>query len=123
MIGFGRGAALTQFDVSITPDIFTPLRRMSLNPEPASRLNELTNKILSYGKENLTDILHVLEKALRLLSQRSRSRVYLEDLTRGILACSQASGPYADLILLKSFPINNTSFAVSRVYINQEELV
>jgi transcriptional regulator with GAF, ATPase, and Fis domain len=96
---------------------------MSLNPEPASRLNELSNKILSYGKENLTDILHVLEKALRLLSQRSRSRVYLEDLTRGVLACSQASGPYADLILLKSFPINNTSFAVSRVYINQEELV
>ncbi len=94
-----------------------------MNPAQAARIAKLSAKIRSYGKENLEDILHVLVEAMGLLTQRNRCRVYLEDLTSGSLACAAASGPFAELIRRKSFPINSASFAVSRVYIHQEELL
>lgn len=91
-------------------------------PQP-SRIASLNAKIGSYGKENLADILHVLVEAMNVLTQQSRCRIYLEDLTSGSLTCAAASGPFADLIRRKSFPITSTAFAVSRVYMTQEELV
>ncbi|WP_305045260.1 GPMC system transcriptional regulator [Geoalkalibacter sp.] len=88
-----------------------------------SRIANLSAKIRGYGKENLEDILHVLVEAVSLLTQQSRCRVYLEDLSSGALVCAAATGPFGDLIRRKSFPINSAAFAVSRVYITQEELI
>lgn len=90
---------------------------------PAARIAGLSAKIRSFGKENLEDILHVVVEAASLLTQHARCRVYLEDLTSGSLSCAAATGPFAELIRRKSFPINSPAFAVSRVYIHQEELV
>lgn len=90
---------------------------------PTARIAGLSAKIRSFGKENLEDILHVVVEAASLLTQHARCRVYLEDLTSGSLSCAAATGPFAELIRRKSFPINSPAFAVSRVYIHQEELV
>jgi transcriptional regulator with GAF, ATPase, and Fis domain len=85
------------------------------------RLSLLAEKISSYGKENLEDILHVLVEAVNLISRQNRCRVYLEDLTSGSLTCAAVTGLHARVIKEVSFPINSTDFLVSRVYITQEE--
>ncbi len=85
------------------------------------RLEELTQKITSYSKENLEEVLHVLVQAVNLITRQNRCRIYLEDLTSGALVCSAASGLLAKAIREQSFPINSTDFLVSRVYVTQEE--
>ncbi|HBT82502.1 MAG: Fis family transcriptional regulator [Desulfuromonadales bacterium GWD2_61_12] len=84
------------------------------------RLNALTAKIASYGKENLADILHVLVEAVTLIARQNRCRIYLEDLTGGVLTCAAASGLQAAAIREQAFPINAMDYLVSRVYITQE---
>ncbi|MDH3998800.1 MAG: hypothetical protein OET90_08160, partial [Desulfuromonadales bacterium] len=49
-------------------------------------------KLHGYTKENLDEILYDLSQAIPLLTQRSHSRLYLEDLTGGILHCAMISG-------------------------------
>ena len=60
-----------------------------------SHLSLLSQKIGSYGKENLEDILHVLVEAIPLVTRQNRCRIYLEDLTAGSLTCAAASGAWA----------------------------
>jgi hypothetical protein len=84
-------------------------------------LSQLSQKIGSYGKENLDDILHVLVEAITLVTRQNRCRIYLEDLTSGSLTCVAASGVQAREIREVSFPINAPDYLVSRTYIAQEE--
>ncbi len=86
-----------------------------------TRLESLTGKICSYGKENLDDILHVMVEAINLISRQDRCRIYLEDFTNGSLTCAEASGLLGDAIRDQSFPINSQEYMVSRVYISQQE--
>ncbi|HEX9874805.1 MAG TPA: GPMC system transcriptional regulator [Deferrimonas sp.] len=86
-----------------------------------SRLALLSQKIRSYGKENIEDILHVALEAVNLVTHMNRCRIYLEDLTSGSLACAAVTGLQAKAIREQAFPINTTDFLVSRVYVTQEE--
>ncbi|PNU18584.1 Fis family transcriptional regulator [Geothermobacter hydrogeniphilus] len=85
-----------------------------------ARMTKLTRKLLSYGKENLEDILHLLVDATTLLTRQNRCRIYLEDLTAGQLTCAAVTGPHAEEIRAQSFPINSEDFLVSRVYTSQD---
>jgi GAF domain-containing protein len=87
----------------------------------APRLTQLSQKIRSYGKENLEDILHVAVEAVALVTRQNRCRIYLEDLTGGSLVCAAATGLQARAVREQAFPINTTEFLVSRVYVTQEE--
>ena len=86
-----------------------------------SRLATLSGKIRGYGKENLEDILHVVVEGVSLITRQNRCRIYLEDLTRGSLACMTATGLMAHAIREHHFPLNSADFLVSRVYMRQEE--
>jgi len=92
-----------------------------MDPTVTSRLDLLSQKIRSYGKENVEDILHVALEAVNLVTQMNRCRIYLEDLTSGSLACAAVTGLQSKAIRDQSFPINTTDFLVSRVYVTQEE--
>jgi transcriptional regulator with GAF, ATPase, and Fis domain len=92
-----------------------------MDPFINAQLSLLAGKINSYGKESLDDILHVLIKAVHLISGRNMCRVYLEDLTSGSLVCSMATGRQAAGIRDQSFPINNIDYPVSHVYHTHEE--
>ncbi len=87
----------------------------------SGRLADLITKVGSYGKENLEDILHVVVEAANLITGQNRCRIYLEDLTSGSLSCAAVSGRQASNIREKAFPIYNSEYLVSRVYISQEE--
>jgi GAF domain-containing protein len=87
----------------------------------AAQLSHLKRKIASYGKENLEDILHVLIEAVTLITRQRRCRIYLEDLTGGILVCAAANGLQSQVIREQSFPLNTPDYLVSRVYMTQEE--
>lgn len=85
-----------------------------------AQLSHLKAKIAGYGKENLEDILHVLLGAVTLITRQNRCRVYLEDLTGGILVCAAANGAQAAAVKGQSFPLNSTDYLVSRVYMTQQ---
>ncbi len=87
----------------------------------SAQLSHLKRKIANYNKENLEDILHVLVEAVTLITRQNRCRIYLEDLTSGRLTCASASGLQAEAIREQTFPINNSDFLLSRVYMTQEE--
>ncbi|MDX9709850.1 MAG: GPMC system transcriptional regulator [Trichloromonas sp.] len=89
----------------------------------AAQLSHLKGKIAGYGKENLEDILHVLLGAVTLITRQNRCRVYLEDLTGGILVCAAANGAQAQAVKGRSFPLNNTDYLVSRVYMTQQAVL
>ncbi|MEZ4600766.1 MAG: GPMC system transcriptional regulator [Syntrophotaleaceae bacterium] len=92
-----------------------------MDPFINAQLSLLSAKINGYGKESLDDILHVLAKAVHLVTGRNMCRVYLEDLTSGSLACAMATGRQAAAIREQSFPINNVDYPVSLVYHTHEE--
>lgn len=83
------------------------------------RLQELERKILSYGKENQTELLYVLSEGVRLISGADLVRIYLEDLISGELSCAFATGPYAAELSALSFPIMNRAALVSQVFVSQ----
>ncbi|MDD3801397.1 MAG: GPMC system transcriptional regulator [Desulfuromonas thiophila] len=94
---------------------------MTLSSPPD--LKDLLEKINSYGKESIEDILHVLAQSVSLLTGLSRCRIYLEDLTKGRLVCAQASGRHSQELLAMSFPISTGGFLISHVYSSQEEIL
>jgi hypothetical protein len=83
------------------------------------RLTILHNKIATYGKENQGELLYSLAEGARLLSGCDRVRIYLEDLTRGVLSCVHVAGEMAADIREQSFPIISTEAVVSRVFVSQ----
>ncbi|PLX75892.1 MAG: Fis family transcriptional regulator [Desulfuromonas sp.] len=86
-----------------------------------STLAQTADRISSYGKENLDDILHLLSEAILNITGRSRCRIYLEDLTVGQLVCEATAGRYPEHVRRETFPLNSEEFLVSRAYMAQEE--
>ncbi len=85
------------------------------------RVEEYLQKIESYGKENLADILHEIGEAVPLITQQSRFRLYLEDLTGGILSCVLARGRIRQVVRNYVFSLTDENYLVSRVYIDQQD--
>lgn len=83
------------------------------------QLLRLQEKISRYGKENLEEILFSALEGIRLISGKELIRIYLEDLTGGVLSCVHASGPHAEAIKDVSFPIVSHHALVSSVFANQ----
>jgi len=83
------------------------------------RITILRTKVATYGKENQGELLYALSEGAQLLSGSARVRIYLEDLTRGVLSCVHASGELAEEIRQQSFPIISTECVVSRVFVSQ----
>ena len=84
-----------------------------------ARVEEYLQRIKSYGKENLADILHEIGEAVPFISRQSRFRLYLEDLTEGALSCMGAAGGEIERVRQVTFAINDDNFLVSRVYQQQ----
>ena len=84
-----------------------------------SRITDLRAKIGAYGKENQGELLYALAEGARLLSGSDRVRIYLEDLTRGVLSCVHVTGERAEEIRTHSFPIISTATVVSSVFVSQ----
>lgn len=80
----------------------------------------LTDKIRTYGKENLEEMLFATGEGLRLVSGTERTRIYLEDLTRGALTCVYASGAFAGEIRGTTFPLISDQSLVSQVFMTGE---
>jgi transcriptional regulator with GAF, ATPase, and Fis domain len=83
------------------------------------RITILRTKIATYGKENQGELLYALAEGARLLSGVSWVRIYLEDLTRGVLSCVHVSEEMSDDIREHSFPIISTETVVSSVFVSQ----
>ncbi len=86
----------------------------------SARVAESLQKIRSHGKENLADILHEIGEAVPLLTGQSRFRLYLEDLTGGILSCVLATGRTRQFVRDYVFSLTDENYLVSRVYIEQQ---
>ena len=84
------------------------------------QLTRICDKITSFGKENLDEMLHLVGEGARLVSSQERVRIYLEDLTRGALSCSYACGTFAEQLREQTFPIISTESAVSISFVNQQ---
>ncbi|MHC1696973.1 MAG: GPMC system transcriptional regulator [Geobacteraceae bacterium] len=88
-----------------------------------ANLEALRNTINRFGKENLEEILFATAEGIRLISNRQRVRIYLEDLTGGVLSCAHVSGPYAEEIKETSFPIVSREALVSIVFASQSPTI
>ncbi|MBC8018464.1 MAG: sigma 54-interacting transcriptional regulator [Verrucomicrobia bacterium] len=86
------------------------------------RITVLRTKVATYGKENQGELLYALAEGARLLSGSAQVRIYLEDLTRGVLSCAHVTGAMAEEIREHSFPIISTETVVSRVFVSQYPL-
>lgn len=87
----------------------------------SARVEQYLQRITSYGKENLADILHEIGEAVPLITRQSRFRLYLEDLTGGILSCVLATGRLRQAIHDHVFSLTDENYLVSRVYIEQQD--
>ena len=87
----------------------------------AVSVEDCLQKIRSYSKENLADILHEIGEAVPLITNRSRFRLYLEDLTGGILSCVLATGRTRQNMRDYVFSLTDENYLVSRVYIEQRD--
>ena len=87
----------------------------------SARVEEYLQKIKGYGKENLADILHEIGEVVPLITHQKRFRLYLEDLTGGILTCALASGRIRQVVRNYVFSLTDENYLVSRVYIDQED--
>jgi len=85
------------------------------------RVEESLQKIARYGKENLADILHEIGEMVPLIARQSRFRLYLEDLTGGILSCVLATGRTRQAAREYVFALTDENYLVSRVYIEQQD--
>ena len=84
------------------------------------QLVRIGDKIASFGKENLDEMLHLLGDGARLVSSQDRVRIYLEDLTRGALSCAYACGDFAEELREETFPIISAEAAVSISFVTQQ---
>lgn len=83
------------------------------------RITVLRTKVVTYGKENQEELLYALAEGARLFSGSQRVRIYLEDLTRGVLSCVHVAGDMIAEIRTHSFPIISTETVVSSVFVGQ----
>ena len=85
----------------------------------SDRIHELRAKIAAYGKENQGELLYALAEGAQLISGCEQVRIYLEDLTRGALTCTHATGQRIAEIREASFAIGSTETVVSSVFMSQ----
>lgn len=83
------------------------------------RTKEFQKAIASYGKENLGELLYALAENAIQLSGCEQIRIYLEDLTRGALTCTHATGPLEKELVETTFPIVSKEMIVSSVFASQ----
>lgn len=86
------------------------------------RIEALISRINSYEKENLDEILQLVGDGLELISNCNRSRIYMEDLTEGLLVCVYARGENSTEIRGTSYFINPKLSAVPRAFIEKKAL-
>lgn len=86
----------------------------------SNHIQELRQKISTYGKENQGELLYVLAEGAQLLSGCEQVRIYLEDLTRGTLTCVYATGPFGKELIETTFPIVSKGVVVSNVFVSQQ---
>ena len=86
-----------------------------------AQVDEFLRRIERYGKESLADIVHDIGEAVPLITRQSRLRLYLEDLTGGILSCVLATGRARQSIRDYVFSLTDENYLVSRVYIEQRD--
>lgn len=84
-----------------------------------TRIDELRIKIAAYSKENQGELLYALAEGAQLISGCEQVRIYLEDLTRGALTCTHATGQRSNEICEASFAIGSTETVVSSVFMSQ----
>lgn len=84
------------------------------------RITDFQTTIAGYGKENLGELLYALAENATQLAGCDQVRIYLEDLTRGALACVHASGSHGTELLETTFPIYSAETAVSSVFVSQQ---
>jgi len=84
------------------------------------QLTRIGDRIASFGKENLDEMLHLVGEGARLVSSQERVRIYLEDLTRGALSCAYSCGSFAAEIREETFPIISSEGAVSIAFVTQK---
>lgn len=84
-----------------------------------AEFKEFQSAVAAYGKENLGELLYSLAEKAKQLSGSEQVRVYLEDLTRGALACAHATGALGKELVETSFPIVSKESIVSAVFVNQ----
>jgi transcriptional regulator with GAF, ATPase, and Fis domain len=84
-----------------------------------SRLINFQTAIAAFGKENLGELLYALAENAKQLSECEQVRIYLEDLTRGTLACVHATGPLGKELGETTFPIVSKEAVVSNVFVSQ----
>jgi transcriptional regulator with GAF, ATPase, and Fis domain len=87
------------------------------------QLNQLQQKIRNYGKENLHDILHFVTEGVELITGRPRSRIYLEDMTEGMLTCTHVRGEREADIRGTSLLFDPKQSLISRAFIEKKPLV
>ncbi len=87
-------------------------------PQFAS-LPGLKEKIRVFGKENLDEMLHTLATGIIETAPECSVRIYLEDLTKGALACAYASGSHQAEIRGTTFPIIAADILVSATFVSQ----
>ncbi|MCM0080378.1 GPMC system transcriptional regulator [Geomonas sp. Red32] len=83
------------------------------------QLARISDKIETFGKENLDEMLHLVGQGTRLVSSQERVRIYLEDLTRGALSCAYSCGSFAGEIREVTFPIISQESGVSIAFLGQ----
>ncbi|MBI3815594.1 MAG: sigma 54-interacting transcriptional regulator [Nitrospinae bacterium] len=87
--------------------------------EQGQRLDELKEKIRGFGKENLQDILFFLGAGLEDIFGYKRCRIYLEDLTEGLLICVHARGEMKSELQGTSIFISPHASVVARAFIDR----
>ncbi|MEK6589042.1 MAG: GPMC system transcriptional regulator [Nitrospinota bacterium] len=90
-----------------------------MNQDYSKKLNELRGKLSSYGKENLYDILHFIGVGLEEIFGYNRCRIYLEDLTEGLLICVYARGEMKSELQGTSIFISPQTSVVSRAFVDR----
>ncbi len=86
-----------------------------------TRIGKYRAKINGYGKENLAEILYDLGQVIPLITRHPCCRLYLEDLTGGILSCVLASGHTEKVVQRHVFSLTDQDYLISQVYITQED--
>jgi len=76
--------------------------------------------IRNLGKENLAEMLHTLTSGIVAASAECTVRIYLEDLTKGVLSCAHATGANQAALRETYFPIIATDALVSNVFVSQQ---
>lgn len=85
----------------------------------AKRLDDLREKLSGFGKENLHDILHFIGVGMEEIFGFKRCRIYLEDLTEGLLICAYAMGEMKTELQGTSIFILPQTSLVARAFVDR----